>query len=125
MADIDIARKATLRRITELAKERLGIDEQHIEPIGHYKAKLDLDYVHSLSERKDGKLILVTAISPTPAGEGKVGPVGQSVTVTVPTTMSRRLRRWSIATALMPSQASGKASPPPAGRSRSQKRRRS
>jgi formate--tetrahydrofolate ligase len=71
MADIDIARKAKLRRITELAKERLGIDEQHIEPIGHYKAKLDLDYVHSLSERKDGKLILVTAISPTPAGEGK------------------------------------------------------
>jgi formate--tetrahydrofolate ligase len=71
MADIDIARKAKLRRITELAKERLGIDEQHIEPIGHYKAKLDLDYVHSLGERKDGKLILVTAISPTPAGEGK------------------------------------------------------
>ncbi len=71
MADIDIARKAKLRRITELAKERLGIDEEHIEPIGHYKAKLDLDYVHSLSDRKDGKLILVTAISPTPAGEGK------------------------------------------------------
>jgi formate--tetrahydrofolate ligase len=71
MADIDIARKAKLRRITELAKERLGIDEQHIEPIGHYKAKLDLDYIHSLSDRTDGKLILVTAISPTPAGEGK------------------------------------------------------
>jgi formate--tetrahydrofolate ligase len=71
MADIDIARKAKLRRIIELAKERLGIDEEHIEPIGHYKAKLDLDYVHSLDDRKDGKLILVTAISPTPAGEGK------------------------------------------------------
>jgi formate--tetrahydrofolate ligase len=71
MADIDIARKAKLRRIIELAKERLGIDEEHIEPIGHYKAKLDLAYVHSLSDRKDGKLILVTAISPTPAGEGK------------------------------------------------------
>jgi formate--tetrahydrofolate ligase len=71
MADIDIARKAKLRRITELAKERLGIDEEHIEPIGHYKSKLDLDYVHSLTDRKDGKLILVTAISPTPAGEGK------------------------------------------------------
>ncbi len=71
MADIDIARKAKLRKITELAKERLGIDEQHIEPIGHYKAKLDLDYIHSLSDRKDGKLILVSAISPTPAGEGK------------------------------------------------------
>jgi formate--tetrahydrofolate ligase len=71
MADIDIARKAKLRRITELAKERLGIDQEHIEPIGHYKAKLDLDYVHSLSGGKDGKLILVTAITPTPAGEGK------------------------------------------------------
>lgn len=71
MADIDIARKAKLRRIIELAKERLGIDEEHIEPIGHFKAKLDLDYVHSLDNRKDGKLILVTAISPTPAGEGK------------------------------------------------------
>ncbi|MFQ5995866.1 MAG: formate--tetrahydrofolate ligase [Acidiferrobacterales bacterium] len=71
MADIDIARKAKLQRITGLAKERLGIDEEHIEPIGHYKAKLDLDYVESLSDRKDGKLILVTAITPTPAGEGK------------------------------------------------------
>jgi formate--tetrahydrofolate ligase len=67
MADIDIARKAKLRRITELAKERLGIDEEHIEPIGHYKAKLDLDYVHSLSDRKDGKLILVRARRPLPS----------------------------------------------------------
>ena len=71
MADIDIARKATLRKITELAKERLGIDEDNIEPIGHYKAKLDMDFVHSLEDREDGKLVLVTAISPTPAGEGK------------------------------------------------------
>jgi formate--tetrahydrofolate ligase len=71
MADIDIARKATLRKITELAKERLGIDEHNIEPIGHYKAKLSMDFVHSLEDREDGKLVLVTAISPTPAGEGK------------------------------------------------------
>ncbi len=71
MADIDIARKATLRKITELAKERLGIDEDNLEPIGHYKAKLDMDFVHGLEDREDGKLILVTAISPTPAGEGK------------------------------------------------------
>ena len=71
MADIDIARKATLRKITELAKERLGIDEDNIEPIGHYKAKLNMDFVHSLEDREDGKLVLVTAISPTPAGEGK------------------------------------------------------
>ena len=71
MADIDIARKATLRKITELARERLGIDEDNIEPIGHYKAKLNMDFVHSLEDREDGKLVLVTAISPTPAGEGK------------------------------------------------------
>jgi formate--tetrahydrofolate ligase len=71
MADIDIARKAKLRRITELAKDRLGIGEEHLEPIGHYKAKLSMDFVHSLANRKDGKLILVTAITPTPAGEGK------------------------------------------------------
>ncbi len=71
MADIDIARKATMRKITELAKERLGIDEDNIEPIGHYKAKLNMEFVHSLEDREDGKLVLVTAISPTPAGEGK------------------------------------------------------
>lgn len=71
MADIDIAREAKLRKITELAGEKLGIPEDQIEPIGHYKAKLNLDYVHSLSDRPDGKLILVTAMSPTPAGEGK------------------------------------------------------
>ncbi len=71
MADIDIARKATLRKITELAKERLGIDEDNIDPIGHYKAKLNMEFVHSLEDREDGKLVLVTAISPTPAGEGK------------------------------------------------------
>ncbi len=71
MADIDIARQAKLRRISELARERLGIDEEHLEPYGHYKAKLDLGYVEGLSKRKDGKLILVTAITPTPAGEGK------------------------------------------------------
>ena len=56
MADIDIARKATMRKITELAKERLGIDEDNIEPIGHYKAKLNMEFVHSLEDREDGKL---------------------------------------------------------------------
>ncbi len=71
MTDLEIARQAKLRRITELAGERLGIPEAEIEPIGHYKAKLSLDYVHSLDGRPDGKLILVTAMSPTPAGEGK------------------------------------------------------
>ncbi|MDX1473488.1 MAG: formate--tetrahydrofolate ligase [Reinekea sp.] len=69
--DLDIARQAPMKRIVELARETLGIDDQHLEPYGHYKAKISLDYLHSISDRPDGKLILVTAISPTPAGEGK------------------------------------------------------
>jgi formate--tetrahydrofolate ligase len=70
-SDIEIAQKATLQRIAKVAKDRLAIDDEHLEPYGHFKAKLSLDYVDSLRDRKDGKLILVTAISPTPAGEGK------------------------------------------------------
>ncbi len=69
--DIEIAQKAKLKRITEVATQRLGIPEEHVEPYGHYKAKLTNEFVSSLSDRPDGKLILVTAISPTPAGEGK------------------------------------------------------
>lgn len=71
MSDIEIAQKANKRYITELAKEQYGIDSEHLEPYGHYKAKLSLDYIDSLSDKPDGKLILTTAISPTPAGEGK------------------------------------------------------
>ena len=71
LTDIEIAQKARMQRITQLAKEKLGIDEVHLEPYGHYKAKLSLDFVDSLANKPDGKLILVTAISPTPAGEGK------------------------------------------------------
>ena len=70
-SDIEIAQKARLQRITQIAKDKLGIDEQYLEPYGHYKAKVALDYVNSLAERPEGKLILVTAITPTPAGEGK------------------------------------------------------
>src|SRR5687767_14906184 len=70
LSDIEIAQKATLQRATAIAK-KLGIPEDAIEPYGHYKAKISLEYVDSLANRKDGKLILVTAISPTPAGEGK------------------------------------------------------
>jgi formate--tetrahydrofolate ligase len=69
--DIEIAQHAKMQRITQLAKEKLGIDDEHLEPYGHYKAKISLDYIDSLEDRPDGKLILVTAISPTPAGEGK------------------------------------------------------
>ncbi len=69
-SDIEIAQKATMQRITEVAA-KLGIADEHLEPYGHYKAKVSLDYVDSLKGKPDGKLILVTAISPTPAGEGK------------------------------------------------------
>jgi formate--tetrahydrofolate ligase len=69
--DIEIAQQAKLRRIAELAHDSLGIPDEALEPYGHFKAKISLDYLDSLASRPDGKLILVTAISPTPAGEGK------------------------------------------------------
>ena len=71
MSDIEIARQAKMIPIIDLAHEKLGIPAQELDPYGHFKAKLALDYIHSLEDRPDGKLILVTAISPTPAGEGK------------------------------------------------------
>ncbi|MEI6353876.1 MAG: formate--tetrahydrofolate ligase [Methylococcus sp.] len=71
MSDIEIARAARLEPITTLAAERLGIPASAMDPYGHYKAKLSLDYIRAMADRPDGKLILVTAISPTPAGEGK------------------------------------------------------
>ncbi len=70
-SDIEIAQKATMKKIAGIAKERLGIPEDSLEPFGHYKAKVSLAYLDTLKNKKDGKLILVTAISPTPAGEGK------------------------------------------------------
>ena len=69
-SDIDIAQAAKLEKITTIAK-KLDIPENSLEPFGHYKAKISLDFVKSLDKKDDGKLILVTAISPTPAGEGK------------------------------------------------------
>ena len=71
MAEIEIAQKANKKRIVDLAKDQYGIESEHLEPYGHYKAKLSLNYIESLKDREDGKLILVTAVSPTPAGEGK------------------------------------------------------
>jgi formate--tetrahydrofolate ligase len=70
-SDIEIAQQAKMQRISRVAQEKLGIPDDHLEPYGHYKAKVSLEYVDSLKNRKNGKLILVTAISPTPAGEGK------------------------------------------------------
>jgi formate--tetrahydrofolate ligase len=71
LSDIEIAQRGTMKRIADVARDRLGIPDEFLEPIGHYKAKLSLDYVDSLKDRPDGKLVLVTAMSPTPAGEGK------------------------------------------------------
>jgi len=70
-SNIEIAQQAKMRPIVPLGKERLGIPEESLSPYGHYKAKVSLDYIDSLKARPNGKLILVTAISPTPAGEGK------------------------------------------------------
>src|SRR5512147_638465 len=70
-SDIEISQAAKMRPIVEVAAEKLDIPPEFVLPYGHYKAKISLDYIASLSGRPDGKLILVTAITPTPAGEGK------------------------------------------------------
>src|SRR6186997_175019 len=70
-SDIEISQSAQKRPIVDVAKEKLGIAAENLDPYGHYKAKVSMDYVKSLKDKKNGKLILVTAISPTPAGEGK------------------------------------------------------
>src|SRR5215471_6529472 len=70
-SDIEIAQKAKLERISKIALSKLGIPEEHLEPYGHYKAKVSLKYLDSLKAKPNAKLVLVTAISPTPAGEGK------------------------------------------------------
>ena len=69
-SDIEIARDAKKKPIQEIGT-KLGIATEHLLPFGHDKAKIDADFIKSLASRKDGKLILVTAINPTPAGEGK------------------------------------------------------
>ncbi|MCP8617866.1 formate--tetrahydrofolate ligase [Salirhabdus salicampi] len=68
--DIEIARETKLKPIKEIANG-LNLLEEELEPYGHYKAKVSLDLMERLSEKPDGKVILVTAINPTPAGEGK------------------------------------------------------
>ncbi len=69
-SDIEIARGARMRPIVEVA-ERLGIPDEALVPFGHHKAKVSFDFIEGLKEKPDGKLVLVTAITPTPAGEGK------------------------------------------------------
>jgi formate--tetrahydrofolate ligase len=70
-SDIEIAQAARMRPIVDIGREKLGIAAEHLEPYGHYKAKVSLDYIKGLQDRPNGKLILVSAITPTPAGEGK------------------------------------------------------
>ena len=70
-SDIEIAQAATLHRIPDLVKQHMNIADDHLYAYGHHKAKLSLKHIASMPEKKGSKLILVTAISPTPAGEGK------------------------------------------------------
>ncbi len=70
LTDIEIAQRAQLKKIRDIASD-LGITEDELEPYGHYKAKITEACIQRLSDKPDGKLILVTAINPTPAGEGK------------------------------------------------------
>ncbi|MDE0812125.1 MAG: formate--tetrahydrofolate ligase, partial [Alphaproteobacteria bacterium] len=69
-SDIEIAREATMKPILEVGAG-LGIPATSLDPYGHYKAKVSMEYIDSLEDQPDGKLILVTGINPTPAGEGK------------------------------------------------------
>jgi formate--tetrahydrofolate ligase len=69
--DIEISQAAKKRPIIDIAREKLGIGPENLEPYGHYKAKVSMDFINSLQSRPNGKLILVSAVNPTPAGEGK------------------------------------------------------
>ena len=81
--DIEIAQKAAMRPVIELAGERFGVRPEQMEPVGHYKAKMSLDLLRRPDDRP-GKLILVTAVTPTPAGEGKTTTtVGDSPTPSI------------------------------------------
>jgi formate--tetrahydrofolate ligase len=71
LSDIDIAQAAAMRPIGQVAADKLGIPDEALSPYGRYKAKISLDYIRTLADRPNGRLILVTAITPTPAGEGK------------------------------------------------------
>ena len=71
LSNIDIAQAAKMRRINDVARERLGIPEDALEAYGKYKAKVSLDFLSKANGKPNGRLVLVTAISPTPAGEGK------------------------------------------------------
>ncbi|KAA1188447.1 formate--tetrahydrofolate ligase [Pseudohalioglobus sediminis] len=89
-ADIEIAREASMKPVLDIAAG-LGVDAGHLVPYGHYKAKIGLDYINSLRDRDNGKLVLVTAMSPTPAGEGKT-----TVAIGLADAMNRLQKRASV-----------------------------
>lgn len=68
LSDIEIAQRAKMKDINEIA-EMIGLDSGGIEPYGHYKAKISNETLEALKDKDDGKLVLVTAVNPTPAGE--------------------------------------------------------
>ena len=90
LSDIEIAQAGKMLRVTKIA-EKLGIPDEHLVPYGHYKTKVSLEYVDSLKDKKDGKLILVTAISPTPAGEGRALAATETTGATFSTVNSTSL----------------------------------
>ena len=104
LSDIKIAQQASMQPIADIAAG-LGIDESYIEPYGKYKCKLDHALYRSLSGRPDGKLILVTAINPTPAGEGKtttsVG-LGEAMKQIGKAADMHRSSRWRISICILP-----------------------
>ncbi|MFY8083168.1 MAG: formate--tetrahydrofolate ligase, partial [Rubrivivax sp.] len=71
LSDIEIAQKATLLPVAQIARERLGLPDDALVAYGHHKAKITLPHLRTLEGRPDGRLVLVTGINPTPAGEGK------------------------------------------------------
>ena len=78
-SDIEISQSAKKTPILEIAKKRLGIDAENLDPYGHYKAKVSMDYIKSLKDKPNGKLILVSAITPTPAGVGVIAVTRMSL----------------------------------------------
>jgi len=86
-SDIEIAQAAKMQRVAKIAQDRLGIADEHLEPYGHYKAKVSLEYLDTLKNRPDGKLILVTAISPRRRARARRPP--RSVSATRSTTSAR------------------------------------
>ena len=110
-SDIEIAQACKKLRITEIAA-KVGIDEAYIEQYGPYKAKVDLRLLKELADRPDGKLVLVTAITPTPAGEGKTPPAWDWRTASEP---SGRRRWWRFASPPWGRCSASRAAPRGAG----------